>query len=221
MQTLAREVTKRWPDVGSMGVYNPRHIGSNPLRPWSQHAGCEPDKGWYGNAWDITSPPEMQPKDSSNEEHMAYLDKIYAYLFANRHQLHINELIWRSPSHWNHIHVSTYPKMANDFWRKHPTNGGPVLTIDKDGTKRNTYYVAEEDEPVLAKGDSGPAVKRVQRWINKSPAAPDPPLVADGKFGPATEAGVMEYQQRRGFDVTGVVDGLTYGDLTLWKEGGD
>ncbi len=239
MQTLSSAVRRRFPDVRSMGVYNPRHIGSKWYNKWSQHAGAEPARGWYGNAWDITSPFWYMMTDVEQRnvrsghwhqqhphlplvvtEHYDYMNRVYAFLHASRERFNINELIWNSPNHFDHLHVSTWPMMANDFWRTHPTKGGPVVTWDRDGTTRNTYYVGEEDEMVIQRGDEGKQVKRIQRWLNRGPTAPEPPLVPDGAFGPLTETEVKRYQARRELDETGVVDGITYGDLTLWK-GGD
>ena len=241
MQRLARDVQQRHPDVRSMGVYNPRKIncGRGRLCNWSQHAAAEPSRGWYGNAWDITSPywflmtateqrnvrvghwkqnhPHLPPVVV---EHYDFLNKIHGMLVAGREKYDIYELIWNSTSHYDHIHVSTYPRMANEWWRRHPTQGGTVVTVARNGTRSNTYFVGEEDEMVIQRGDSGKAVRRIQRWINNGPTKPDPPLASDGDFGPLTETEVKRYQVRRDLNDTGIVDGITYGDLTLWK-GGD
>lgn len=52
----------------------------------------------------------------------------------------------------------------------------------------------------IKKGDSGPAVKRVQKKVGAT---------ADGKFGPQTEAAVRAYQQAHGLKVTGKVGSQT------------
>ena len=54
--------------------------------------------------------------------------------------------------------------------------------------------------------DRGKKVERVQEWLSLQGAGP----VADGDFGPATEASVKKYQQRKGLPVTGVVDSATF-----------
>ncbi len=115
--------------------YNRRHIGSNPLRRWSQHAGSEPARGWYGNAVDI-----FDPEDNHNS---ALLDEVHAYLQQNRSVLRIRTILWRVKNHHNHIHCDVWPKMADEFWRRPPPKG-PVLTINDVGTQADTYD--EEDE---------------------------------------------------------------------------
>lgn len=118
------------------GVYNPRHIGSNPLRRWSQHAGAEPAQAYYGNAADIV---HIQYGYNKDPRHQAELDKVYAYLDAHRDELSIRQVLWRVPAHFDHIHVDFWPKMADEFWRRHPTKGGPVVVRYEDGTLGDTY----------------------------------------------------------------------------------
>jgi len=224
MQRLSREVMGAYPDASSFGVYNPRHIQSKWWLPWSQHAAAEPSRGWFGNAWDITSPLEIASRPGgrsrSNPDHMDYLNRIHTFLYQKRDELHINELLWNRPDHYDHIHVSTWPKMADEYWRTHPTRGGPVITIGQDGTRRDTYQIYDlEGEMIIELGDRGGHVARIQRWINNAPKPPTPPLVDDGIFGPATESAVRDYQANRKLDDTGIVDGITYADLTLFKRG--
>jgi hypothetical protein len=56
----------------------------------------------------------------------------------------------------------------------------------------------------LKKGDRGPNVAKVQRWLNQ----PD-----DGIFGPATKAAVKRFQRRQGLTVDGVVGPATWAAL--------
>ena len=63
------------------------------------------------------------------------------------------------------------------------------------------------DEVVLERGDSGPAVKRLQRRLRVTPA--------DGEFGPATERVVRRFQRRRGLTADGVVGPQTRKALGL------
>ena len=63
------------------------------------------------------------------------------------------------------------------------------------------------DEVVLERGDSGPAVKRLQRRLRVTPA--------DGEFGPATERAVRRFQRRRGLTADGVVGPQTRKALGL------
>jgi hypothetical protein len=62
-------------------------------------------------------------------------------------------------------------------------------------------------EVVLERGDSGPAVKRLQRRLRVTPA--------DGEFGSATERAVRRFQRRRGLTADGVVGPQTRGALGL------
>lgn len=56
--------------------------------------------------------------------------------------------------------------------------------------------------PLLAAGDSGPDVQRVQQLLNREGAL----LADDGQFGPATASAVRACQSRHGLKVTGMLD---------------
>src|SRR5215207_2049860 len=56
----------------------------------------------------------------------------------------------------------------------------------------------------LKKGVRGPAVAKVQRWLNQP---------ADGIFGPATKAVVERFQRSRGLTADGVVGPATWSAL--------
>ena len=58
--------------------------------------------------------------------------------------------------------------------------------------------------PTLEKGDSGPAVAKVQRILG---------LPADGDFGPVTDAGVRGFQGASGISKDGIVGPQTWGKL--------
>ncbi len=76
-------VKSQFPRVTSMGIHNYREIaGTN---TWSEHA--------WANAVDIGVPS------------LAYGDQVYRYLNGKRGWLNIDNLIWRQPSHYNHLHV--------------------------------------------------------------------------------------------------------------------
>ena len=62
-------------------------------------------------------------------------------------------------------------------------------------------------EVVLEKGDSGPAVKRLQKRLRVRPA--------DGEFGSYTERAVRRFQRRRGLTADGVVGPQTRKALGL------
>jgi peptidoglycan hydrolase-like protein with peptidoglycan-binding domain len=63
------------------------------------------------------------------------------------------------------------------------------------------------DEVVLESGDSGPAVKKLQRRLRVAPA--------DGEFGRATERAVRRFQRRKGLTADGVVGPQTRKALGL------
>lgn len=135
IQRIVNRLNLMWPGQLRFEYYNRRHIGNNPLRRWSQHAGSEPDRAWYGNAADV-----FDPKDSYDSR---ILNEVHAYLDANRTELRIRTLLWRVKNHWNHIHVDTYPKLADAAWRQPPPKG-PVVTFNEAGEKLDTY---EDDMP--------------------------------------------------------------------------
>lgn len=212
MQRVSRLVRSRFTDIESMGVYNPRHIGSNPFRPWSQHAGADPARQHYGNAEDLTSPGVLGPRLPTNPAHMAYLDQVHAFLRHHRLELGIYELLWRTTNHFDHIHVSTYPRMANEWWRRHPMQGGKVVTVQADEKTRSASYLLEVTD-VLKQGSEGLQVMILQRMLNKR-QKPDPPLVEDGLFGPLTASVVQAYQIRRELpNTSGDYDAFTRADL--------
>jgi len=72
--------------VSSSGVFSCRRVNFEPPpAPWSYHA--------WGQAWDITGASST-------------LDRVYAYLDANRARFRIQELLWRVPNHYDHLHVA-------------------------------------------------------------------------------------------------------------------
>ena len=178
--------------------YNPRHIGSNPLSRWSQHAGSEPERGWYGNAVDIFGDTPT-------------LDAVADYLNSHRQRFRIRVILWRVKSHFDHIHCDTWPMMKDTWWYRPPAKGGTLVTwLDDAKTESDTFDV--EEEPVLKEGDTGFAVAKVQKALNGYAAMWVPtlePLETDGIYGPATAAVVKTYQAGDGLPATGNVDGVT------------
>ena len=63
-----------------------------------------------------------------------------------------------------------------------------------------------EFEKSVKRGSRGSIVKRIQEWS----CLHGHRLVADGIFGPATEAGVKAFQSKSGLNATGTVDRSTY-----------
>jgi peptidoglycan hydrolase-like protein with peptidoglycan-binding domain len=77
-------------------------------------------------------------------------------------------------------------------------------------------------QPVLARGDSGPAVEKWQKDLNRWLAAerPDEPqLVEDGLFGRRTEAATRTFQKAMNITVDGIVGPETRAALQGYFEG--
>ena len=142
-QVVEASVLAAFPDA-RFGRYNCRHIGSNPMRSWSQHAGSEPDRRYFGNALDIVH------KDygyTVTPAHTAWLRHVYGFLRFNLPKL-VDQLLGPGdPGHANHIHVSTWPKMKSNFWYRPPCNGGKLVVIYEDGTKGDTFGDAAPPPP--------------------------------------------------------------------------
>jgi peptidoglycan hydrolase-like protein with peptidoglycan-binding domain len=85
--------------------------------------------------------------------------------------------------------------------------------IDTDGRRAVVTVDGSCDgaePPVLASGDRGPWVERLQRQLNRMIAAD---LDMDATFGPATGAAVREWQTLTGRVPTGVMEPATWGGL--------
>jgi peptidoglycan hydrolase-like protein with peptidoglycan-binding domain len=70
--------------------------------------------------------------------------------------------------------------------------------------------MANPGQPTVQQGDTGDAVKRVQRALRRTP---NPSIAVDGIFGPATHAAVVEFQQGAGLTPDGIVGPLTWAAL--------
>jgi peptidoglycan hydrolase-like protein with peptidoglycan-binding domain len=70
--------------------------------------------------------------------------------------------------------------------------------------------MANPGQPTVSPGDTGNVVRRVQRAIRRTP---DPGLVVDGTFGPATETAVKQFQQGAGLTLDGIVGPATWAAL--------
>jgi peptidoglycan hydrolase-like protein with peptidoglycan-binding domain len=70
--------------------------------------------------------------------------------------------------------------------------------------------VANPGQPTIRRGDTGPAVRRAQRALRRTPNLG---LVVDGVFGPATEQAVREFQQGSSLTVDGIVGPNTWAAL--------
>jgi len=125
LQRIDQEITQRWSRL-RYSIVNCRHISSNPMRPWSQHAASEPAFNYRSNALDIFAATVT-------------LDQIAAYLNAHRSRLSIRQTLWRVRSHFDHIHVDCWPKMYDRFWYTPPCKGGKLITVNKDGSRGTTF----------------------------------------------------------------------------------
>lgn len=77
--------------------------------------------------------------------------------------------------------------------------------------------------PTLRRGSSGELVRDLQRLLNSALPVLDEgthpdTLIADGRFGPATEARVRKYQEEHGLSADGIVGPKTWSKLgkSLW-----
>lgn len=75
-------------------------------------------------------------------------------------------------------------------------------------------------EPLLRRGDSGPAVREWQEDL-LSVGVPLPRYGADGAFGAETEQATKSFQSWRGIDVDGIVGPQTRGEMRNAQEAGD
>ncbi len=143
-QIVESAVLAAFPDA-RFGRYNCRHIGSNPMRSWSQHAGSEPARRYFSNAldiWHVDHKPAGKPADSS-PAHQAWLRAVRAFitLHFGGHVGIVDQMLGPgdNAAHANHIHMSTWPKMKSSFWYKPPCKGGTLVVIHEDGTSGNTF----------------------------------------------------------------------------------
>lgn len=70
--------------------------------------------------------------------------------------------------------------------------------------------MSNPNQPTIRRGDTGTAVRRLQRGLRRTPRLD---LVVDGVFGPLTEAAVREFQDGSGLVHDGIVGPLTWAAL--------
>ncbi|MFQ5516396.1 MAG: hypothetical protein ACE5E8_02380, partial [Acidimicrobiia bacterium] len=142
LQVLYDGVHSAFPDVGSMGVTNCRHIAGS--ASWSQHA--------WSNAWDITSPASMRVNGLS-DEHYTYLDGVSAFV----DQFEVRFKLWRRPNHYDHIHVDMWPY----GYGTPPCVGGMLQTRWPDSTISSSWEAPmahEHQRGPWFDGDGNPIV---------------------------------------------------------------
>jgi hypothetical protein len=100
--------------------------------------------------------------------------------------------------HTMHVHISVHQQKSlyddTTPWRigeLEPVIGAPIV----------------RDKPVLKRGASSPDVTYLQTLLNF------PVSAADGKFGPMTQAAVIEFQRTNGLVADGVVGAYTWAAL--------
>jgi len=189
VQKVIDELVARFPWLRT-GFFNCRRIGGSTR--WSQHAGSEPKYQWYGNAGDLFDP--------ANSYGSPRLDQVCAYLRRHQKRLKIRTILWRVKNHYDHIHFDCWPRMKDSWNYRPPCKGGKLVTIDEDGTIRNTFAVdGEETEVEYAQiGDQGNTVAKIQKALNgyRAKFQPTLPLLdVDGDFGPLTRDAVIAYQK--------------------------
>ncbi len=140
-QIVESAVLAAFPDA-RFGRFNCRHIGSNPMRSWSQHAGSEPARRYFANAldiWHVDHKLAGKPADSS-PAHQTWLRAVRAFITLNYGVL-IDQMLGPGDNraHANHIHISTFPKMKSNWWYRPPCKGGSLIVIYEDGTTGDTF----------------------------------------------------------------------------------
>ena len=148
-QIIESAVLAAFPDA-LFGHFNCRHIGSNPLRSWSQHAASEPARRYYSNASDIWNKNHVDSKGRPDvsSAHQAWLRAVRAFITLNYGAL-IDQMLGPgdNKAHANHIHMSTFPKMKSSWWYKPPCKGGKLVVIYEDGTTGDTFGDAVPPPP--------------------------------------------------------------------------
>ena len=222
-QAVESAVLAAFPDA-RFGRYNCRHIGSNPLRSWSQHAGSEPDLKYFGNAldiWHVDHKPPGKPSDSS-PAHQAWLRRVRGFITLNFGAL-VDQMLGPgdNAAHANHIHMSTWPKMKSNWWYKPPCKGGTLVVINEDGTTGDTFGPPPPrlgDDMAFRRNDTGHSITQMQNGLLGWDSTVLPTFGADGDYGAETEAAVKSYQLAAQLDQVadtelGVCDGNTHGQL--------
>lgn len=177
---------------------------------------------WYGpgivTARDFThDPAHGADMGRLSDELVATRDPRIKYVIFNR--LILDSRPGNNPWHWvryngqnphtKHMHVSVMANSSCDStadWHLHSFGGGGSPTPPP------TPQPTPSGRPTIKRGDKGAAVTQLQNTLNRwYPSLPK--LVADGDFGPATEARVKYFQSRAGLTVDGVVGPRTWAGL--------
>jgi hypothetical protein len=223
IRILETAILRQFSDA-RFGRFNCRHISSNPLKSWSQHAGSEPATASYGNALDIS---HKDHHGKVNPTHTRWLRVVYRYIDQHETELQVDQLLGPGDAgHDNHVHASTWPKMRSVFWYKPPCKGGNLQVQHKDGTPGTTFGAAPPpppppsmgDDMAFRRNDSGFSVQRMQEALLARDSDSLPQWGADADYGAETEAAVNQYQLDAGLNqvadtILGVCDAMTYNQL--------
>lgn len=142
-------------------------------------------------------------------------DFIRDYIWRNRERLRLIHVIWEqhitstrvqpgvrrkmadrgsvTENHYDHVHVWFYPGAY-----RAPAVAAPKPATTSSSSVRTLYY---REGNVLTGSD----VKRLQSGLRRVFPAYAGNLAVDGKFGPATEKAVKEFQRRSNLTVDGRV----------------
>ena len=197
------------------GRFNCRHISSNPMRSWSQHAGSEPARRYFGNALDIT---HQAFGYNVTPAHTVWLRQVYGFLRATFPDL-VDQLLGPGDAgHSDHVHVSTWPKMKSNWWYKPPCKGGKLIVIYEDGTIGDTFggVVPPPPPPTmedamwpLKLGDGNPGDRAYKfddvMYVQKRLRRLGHVLATDGKCGPVT---IATCGKEVGLELTDEITGL-------------
>jgi hypothetical protein len=92
-----------------------------------------------------------------------------------------------------------------------------INDLADNGVPSPPFPAGAHELPQLDPGDTGPAVLHLQQFLRRYVPSYAGDLVADGVYGPRTEAVVAEYQRRVGLPVVGRVGPRT--NTVLWQAG--
>ncbi|MBQ4094151.1 MAG: peptidoglycan-binding protein, partial [Oscillospiraceae bacterium] len=90
-----------------------------------------------------------------------------------------------------------------------------VAELTSEGILQTPTIPATRPTSVLRRGSSGSDVRLAQFLLNLAAAfyGGFSPITVDGRFGPATEAAVREFQLSRSITADGIIGGVTWGNL--------
>lgn len=179
-RALMKVILARHPRARNLGIYAPRNVrGAGSL---SLHA--------EGRAGDTGFPMDDGRGSAAGYELVEELREnagdlgVQAIIYDRR--------IWsaKSPGRKGRPYTGAAPHFDHVHWEltRAAASGLTVARIKR-------ILGAAVEPPVLRLGDSGPAVRRLQRLLK---------VTADGAYGPRTAAAVNDLKQRRGWATDGV-----------------